>query len=75
MLFNHPSDRPTKAEKLLTVLRDGEPHATKELVRRVGHTFGGAVFKLRRNGYDIARQGHPSKRYQHEYQLTELDRD
>lgn len=74
MLFHQP-DHTTKSERLLEVLRDGEWHSTKELVRRVGHTFGGAVFKLRRFRHEVERQRHPSQRYQHQYRLTESERD
>ena len=61
----------TKADKLLAILRDRAAHSTKELVRRVGHTFGGAVFKLRRQGRVIERISHPAKAHEHQYQLRD----
>lgn len=60
----------TKADKLLALLKDRACHSTKELVRRVGHAFGGAIFKLRRRGFTIERTTHPTKRYQNQYRLT-----
>lgn len=61
----------TKAEKLLDVLLDGERHFTQELVRKVGHTFGGAKRKLVQDGFDIERERHPAKKYQHQYRLVD----
>ena len=61
--------RRTKAEKLHAVLSDHNWHATRELSRRVGHTFAVAKFKLVRNGYRIERERHPVKRFQHQYRL------
>lgn len=63
----------TKADKLLEALADRAVHSTKELVRRIGHAFGGAIFKLRRRGFTIARTAHPTKRYQNNYRLTDRD--
>jgi len=63
--------RVTKAEKLLRILGDEDWHSTKELVRRVGHTFSGAKFKLVAYGYPIERRKHPNKKYQHQYRLPE----
>lgn len=48
--------RMTKAEKLYAILSDGRWHSTLELVRRVGHTFGGAKFKLVTFGYIIQKE-------------------
>jgi hypothetical protein len=62
----------TKAEKLLAILADGEAHTTRELVRRVGHAFGTAVFRLRRNGHHIVTSCHPTKRWQRNYQLVDV---
>lgn len=62
--------RPTKTEKLLTVLSDGRWHTTRELVRRVGHTFAIAKFKLIACGYAIERRRHPAKRFQHQYRMV-----
>lgn len=65
--MNHP----TKTERLLTILEDGRWHATQELVRRVGHTFGGAKRHLVQAGYIIERERHPAKKYQHQYRLSD----
>ncbi len=64
------SPRPTKAEKLLSVLGDGKWHSTKELVRRVGHTFGGAKFQVVHFGYRIEAEPHPKKHRQWRYRLA-----
>lgn len=61
----------TKADKLLAILMDRAAHSTQELVRRVGHAFGGAIFKLRSRGFSVQRTHHPTKRYQSEYRLTD----
>jgi hypothetical protein len=68
----HLLSRPTKVEKLLTVLGDGETHTTRELVRRVGHTFGTAVFRLRQDGHHIVTSPHPTRRWQSNYQLVDV---
>lgn len=60
----------TKSEKLLRILADGKPHSTKELSRRVSHAFAGSIFKLRRAGYLIEKQHHPTRDYQWEYRLV-----
>jgi len=65
------NSRPTKVEKLLDILKDGHWHATRQLVRRVGHTFAGAKFRLVGYGYQIERQRHPTRRYQHQYRLID----
>lgn len=68
--FRTDSGRRTKAEKLLAVLSDHHWHATRELTRRVGHTFAVAKFKLvRQHGYHIERERHPRNRNQHQYRL------
>jgi hypothetical protein len=53
--MKHVKQAPTRAERLLRVLSDHEWHSTKELVRRVGHSFAGAKFRLTgyRHHYDI----------------------
>lgn len=66
----------TKADKLLAILLDRACHSTKELVRRVGHTFGCAIYQLRRptarrKGYVIERRKHPTKKYEHQYHLSD----
>jgi hypothetical protein len=66
------SGRRTKIEKLLHVLSDGKWHSTRELVRRVGHTFSVAKFKLVQYGYPVQRQKHHNRKYQHLYRLPEL---
>ena len=67
--------RLTKAEKLLAILDDHRWHSTKELARRVGHTFGGAKFKLVLYGYVIEKERHPSKVHQYQYRLIDEPRD
>ena len=62
--------RTTKADNLYCVLVDGKWHSTRELARRVGHTFAGAKYTLTtKHDLDIERQRHPSKRWQHRYRL------
>jgi len=43
----------TKVELLIEVLRDGAWHYGDELAVEVGHRFGDAVSKARRQGYKI----------------------
>ena len=62
--------KPTKKEKLLEVLSDGRWHSTKELVRRVGHTFAVAKFVLTFYGYNIEKRRHPNRPYQWQYRLA-----
>lgn len=59
----------TKTDKLIHVLSDGKWHSTKELVRRVGHTFAVAKFALIRDGHRIDREVHPTQPRQHRYKL------
>lgn len=74
-MFHAATARLSKTEKLLYVLADGDWHSTKELSRRVGHTF--AVFKshlklrLHRNGRFIEKRRHPLQRYQYQYRLID----
>jgi len=63
------SSGPTKTEKLLNVLSDGRWHSTRELVRRVGHSFAVAKFKLIGYGYPVERRRHQYKRFQHQYRM------
>jgi len=72
MTFPTSDGRPTRAEKLLGVLADGDWHSTKELVRRVGHTFAATKFMLVRYGYNIERRPHPNRRWQSQYRLRSL---
>jgi hypothetical protein len=65
-----PVSHPTRAERLHDLLADGTWHSTRELVRRIGHTFGGAVYVLRRTGYSVACERHPTLAGQHRYRLT-----
>jgi len=65
------NQRPTKIEKLYNVLKDGNWHSTKELARKVGHTFGVAKFKLQSFGYRVQVDPHPSKRWQFRYRLVD----
>ena len=59
----------TKTQKLYAVLSDGQWHTPRELARHVGHTFGGAVFKLRQAGHIVHARPHPSKLYQWQYRI------
>jgi len=67
--------RGTRAQRLLRVLADNKWHATRALVRRVGHSFGGAKFHLIRRGYDIRRRRHTTKPEEHEYRLISTPRE
>lgn len=69
------SHRSTKAEKLYHVLSDGHWHSTKELVRRVGHTFHVAKFKLILFGHMIERRPHQTKLWQHQYRMKHTPGD
>lgn len=63
----------TKVEELRRVLSDGAWHATGELVRRVGHSFGVAVFHLRRDyarRCEVTCERHPTKPNQFRYRMT-----
>lgn len=62
---------PTKAERLLELLTDGRWHATRQLVRRVGHSFAVAMFVLRSRGHVIERERHPTRRRQFRYRQRE----
>ncbi len=63
------SIKPTKAEKLYTVLLDRAWHATQELVAKVGHTFAVALHHLRRLGYAVDKRRHCTRRRTFEYRL------
>lgn len=69
-MFQSPKTRSTRTEQLLCALADREWHRTSELAKAIGHTFAGAVFTLRRRGYDIEQRPHPKKERQHEYRLV-----
>lgn len=60
-----------KHELLHSILRDERWHSTSELVRRVGHTFAGAKWKLTGYGYSIEKRRHPTKPRQWQYRLTD----
>ena len=60
----------TQVERLLVILSDHHWHATKELARRIGHTFHVAIFVARQNYYVVERRRHPTTAYQHEYRLV-----
>lgn len=67
--------RTTTAARLLRVLSDGQWHATKELAKKVGHTFAQAKFRLIRAGRSmIERERHPTDPHQRQYRLTERRR-
>lgn len=68
---NHESDRkPTRVERLTRVLGDRGWHGTRELVRRVGHTFAGAKFALVARGQPVEKERHPVKPRQWRYRLV-----
>lgn len=63
--------RRSKADKLLAVLRDGYWHSTRELVNRVGHTFGMAKFTLvNKRSCQIEKRRHPYRHNQYQYRLV-----
>ncbi len=63
--------RRTKPIILYEILSDRRWHSTRELSRRVGHTFAMATYLLRRNGHVIARERHLDCRYQFRYRLLD----
>lgn len=65
------STRPSKVEKLHAVLSDGHWHTTKELVRRVGHSFSCAKFRLVQYGHRIEKRRHATRKWQWEYRLRD----
>lgn len=72
-MFHQPSllGRVPKTEKLLRILLDGQWHGTRELARRVGHTFIVAKFALvHRDGHRIESRRHPDYRFQWQYRLV-----
>ena len=64
-----------KTERLLAVLVDSRWHSTKELVRRVGHTFAGAKFRLVAYGYSIEKRAHPDRIHQYQYRLLDVPKE
>jgi hypothetical protein len=62
--------RPTKIEQLRMLLSDGDWHTTNELVRCIGHTFGVAIFHLRRMHKQIVCQLQPGSSHQYRYRLV-----
>lgn len=71
----HGKTRRTKIRKLLRVLGDQSWHSTRELVRRVGHTFAVVKFKLIFYGYPIEKRRHATKPRQWQYRLTDEPKD
>ena len=65
--------RRTKAQRLLAILDDRQWHDTQDLVRRVGHTFGMAKFRLvgERYHYTIETRRHAARRRQWQYRLVD----
>lgn len=64
----------TRAERLLTILLDGNWHATRELVRRVGHTFAWARwFLVTHDKHMIAKRKHATRIFEYEYRLVPPD--
>ncbi len=59
----------TRVDLLMAVLSDGAWHSTKELARRVGHTFGGAKFTLSRTGIHVDRRPIRTRRWQWQYRI------
>lgn len=71
-LFSFRKDsKKTKLELLLEALEDGRWHSTRELSRRVGHTFAVFKSKLVHHGYPVERRRHETKKHQHQYRLLE----
>ena len=69
--FGFNDNHRTKTERLLAVLADHEWHSTRELTRRVGHTFAVAKFKLvTQHGYHIECERHPWRTHQFQYRLV-----
>lgn len=60
-----------KVEKLYRVLSDGKWHSTRDLVRRVGHSFSVSKFRLIQYGHVVEKRPHPTKRWQWEYRLLD----
>lgn len=65
----------TRAALLERILSDGEWHSTRELVRRVGHTFAGAKFTLVGYGHAIDKRKHPSRSRQYQYRQSDEVKD
>ncbi len=61
--------RATQADKLFDVLSDFRWHTTKELARRVGHSFTSAVGALEREGFHVTQRSHPRRRWQYQYRI------
>ena len=60
----------SRRTRYLRVMADANWHSTRELVQRVGHTFGYIKFKLTLEGFDIERRRHPSKAHQYQYRVV-----
>lgn len=63
------ANRRTKVSILYGILDDRGWHSTKELSRRVGHTFAVATHLLRKGGHRIQTERHPERRHQYRYRL------
>jgi hypothetical protein len=70
MLFSPRNRRTSKVDRLRLILSDGQFHTTRELVRRIGHTFGVAIFKLRRMHRQVICQLQPGTGRQYRYRLV-----
>ena len=60
----------TRAVRLMAALRDRRWHSTRELVRRVGHTFASAKHWLVKRGTAVARDRDPRRPGNYRYRLT-----
>ena len=65
----------TNVDRLLSILTDGRWHTTRELARRVSHSFGSAKFEINNSDRDVTIEcePHPSKRRQWRYRLVRKD--
>lgn len=61
--------RPTKTERLYSLLLDRSWHATGELVTKIGHSFAVAKWRLVQLGYDITKRRNPDDKANCEYRL------
>lgn len=65
------SHEPTNLEKAYRLLGDGQWHSTKELARRVGHSFAGTLYVIRHRDHNhIESRRHPRRPTQWQYRLT-----
>lgn len=82
-IFQRLPTSPTKVRRLFDILCDLEWHDTKELARRVGHTFIVAKWRLETRGkwpsdefphsFEIEKRRHPMDPFQWQYRLVWTD--